>query len=159
MGRRVRSVMMIAAFLFCLGAGTGLAQDKPADNMDIVREKARTDKKLIVATALDLTEGEARAFWPVYNSYQSDMIEHYNRVSDLVSTFSASYQTMTDDTATKLLNDFLKLETSHAALLNKYLPKFRGVLPPRKVARFYQVENKLRALVNYELAREIPLIK
>jgi hypothetical protein len=159
MGRRVRSVMMIAAFLFCLGAGTVLAQDKPADNMDIVREKARTDKKLVVATALNLTEGEAKAFWPVYNSYQSDMIAHYDRVFKLVDAYAKSYETMTDENATQLLGEFLSLETDYIALLNSYVPRFRRVLPPVKVARLYQVENKLRALVDYEFARAIPLIK
>jgi len=159
MGRRVRSVMMIAAFLFCLGAGTVLAQDKPADNIDIVREKVRTDKKLVVATALNLTEAEAKAFWPVYNSYQSDMVAHYDRVFKFFDTFAKSYQTMTDETATQLLGEFLSLETDYIALLNSYVPRFRGVLPPVKVARLYQVENKLRALVDYEFARAIPLIK
>jgi hypothetical protein len=159
MGRRVRSVMMIAAFLFCLGAGTVLAQDKPADNMDIVREKVRTDKKLVVATALNLTEAEAKAFWPVYNSYQSDMIAHYDRVFKLVDAYAKSYETMTDENATQLLGEFLSLETDYIALLNSYVPRFRRVLPPVKVARLYQVENKLRALVDYEFARAIPLIK
>lgn len=159
MGRRVRSVMMIAAFLFCLGAGTVLAQDKPADNMDIVREKARTDKKLVVATALNLTEAEAKAFWPVYNSYQSDMIAHYDRVFKFVDAYAKAYETMTDENATQLLGEFLSLETDYIALLNSYVPRFRRVLPPVKVARLYQVENKLRALVDYEFARAIPLIK
>jgi hypothetical protein len=159
MRRRVRSVMMIAAFLFCLGAGTVLAQDKPADNMDIVREKARTDKKLVVATALNLTEGEAKAFWPVYNSYQSDMIAHYDRVFKFVDAYAKSYESMSDENATQLLGEFLSLETDYIALLNSYVPRFRRVLPPVKVARLYQVENKLRALVDYEFARAIPLIK
>ena len=159
MGRRVRGVMMIATFLFCLGAGTVLAQDKPADNMDIVREKVRTDKKLVVATALNLTEAEAKAFWPVYNSYQSDMIAHYDRVFKLVDAYAKSYETMTDENATQLLGEFLSLETDYIALLNSYVPRFRRVLPPVKVARLYQVENKLRALVDYEFARAIPLIK
>ena len=154
----IRTVVM-TVFLVTIATGIAVAQDKPADNSDIIREKVRADKKLLVSEALQLSETEAKGFWPVYNSYQSDMIEHYNRVGDLISTFSASYQTMNDETATKLLNDFLKLQTAHVALLNKYLPKFRGVLPPRKVARFYQVENKIRALVDYELARGIPLIK
>ena len=158
MGRR--SVMMIAAFLFCLGdGGTVLAQDKPADNMDIVREKARTDKKLVVATALNLTEGEAKAFWPVYNSYQSDMIAHYDRVFKFVDAYAKSYESMSDENATQLLGEFLSLETDYIALLNSYVPRFRRVLPPVKVARLYQVENKMRALVDYEFARTIPLIK
>jgi hypothetical protein len=66
---------------------------------------------------------------------------------------------MTDATSTKLLNDYLALEAEHVALLKSYLPRFQKVLPAKKVARLYQVENKIRALVNYDLARQIPLVK
>jgi len=159
MGSRFRGVILIPAVLACLAGGVAVAQDKPADTMEIFREKARADKKLVVATALNLTEGEAKAFWPVYNSYQSDMITHYNRVFELIDTFAKAYGSMADETATQLLGEFLALETDHVAILNSYAPRFRRVLPPVKVARLYQIENKLRALVNYELAREIPLIK
>lgn len=150
---------MVGAFLVSFVAGVAGAQDKPADTMEIFREKARADKKLVVATTLDLTEGEAKAFWPVYNAYQSDMITYYDRVVKLIDTFAKAYSSMTDETATKLLGEFLALETEHAAILKSYAPRFRRALPPVKVARLYQVENKMRALVNYEIAREIPLIK
>jgi hypothetical protein len=156
---RARGMILISGFLACLGGGLAGAQDKPADTMELLREKARADKKLVVATALNLTEGEAKVFWPVYNSYQSDMITYYNRVSKLLDTFAQEYGSMTDETATKLLGEFLALETDHVAILKSYAPRFRRVLPPVKVARLYQIENKMRALVNYELAREIPLIK
>jgi hypothetical protein len=149
----------MSALLACLAGGVAGAQDKPADTTEVLREKVRADKKLVVATALNLTEGEAKAFWPVYNAYQSDMIAYYNRVSKFLDTFAQAYGSMTDETATKLLGEYLALETDHIAILKAYAPKFRGVLPPVKVARLYQVENKMRALVNYELAREIPLAK
>ena len=55
--------------------------------------------------------------------------------------------------------DFLKLETDHAKLLTAYQPRFQKVLPPRKVARFYQLENKLRAALNYQLAQDVPFVK
>jgi hypothetical protein len=141
---------------------TGLAataQDKPSDNMEVLREKMRADKKAVVASVLQLTEGEAKAFWPVYNAYQSDMITHYDRVLNLINTFAKNYDTMSDEMALKLLDDYLALERDHIAILVKYVPRFKKVLPPKKVARLYQVENKARALVNYDLAREIPIVK
>jgi hypothetical protein len=66
---------------------------------------------------------------------------------------------MTDEVAAKLLVDYLALEQAHVALLRAYVPRFQKVLPAKKVTRLYQVENKLRALVNYELARQIPFVK
>jgi hypothetical protein len=151
--------MMIGAVLTCLVNGAAIAQEKPADQMEILREKARADKKLVVATALALTEGEAKAFWPVYNAYQSDMITHYDKLLSLIDRFDKAYDTMTDQTATQLLNEYLALEANHVALLKAYVPRFQRVLPALKVARLYQIENKMRALVNYDLARQIPLVK
>ena len=152
-------LIMVGSLLACLIGGVTLAQDKPAENIDVLREKLRADKKVVVASVLDLTEGEAKAFWPVYNAYQSDMVSHYERVMKLIDTFGKSYDSMTDEAATKLLTDYLALEKKHVAILSSYLPRFQKVLPAKKVARLYQTENKIRALVNYELAREIPLVK
>jgi hypothetical protein len=143
----------------CLAAGMAVAQDKPADNMEVLREKLRADKKAVVAEVLQLTEGEAKEFWPVYNAYQSDMVSHYDRLLKLIETYAQSYETMTDATATSLLKQYLGLERDHVAILTSYLPRFQKVLPPKKVAKLYQVENKARALVNYELARGIPIVK
>jgi hypothetical protein len=147
------------ASLACLLGSTAAAQDKPADLMDVLREKVRTDKKLVVAVALELTESEAKAFWPVYGAYQSDMIAHYDRVAKLINDYGAAYQSMDDATATQLLGEFVSIESDYAAMLTKYLPRFQKVLPPRKVARYYQLENKLRGILSYQLARDIPMVK
>ena len=160
MRRASGGLIAIGTLLACLVAGVAAtAQDKPADNMEVLREKMRADKKAVVASVLELTEGEAKVFWPVYNAYQGDMVSHYDRVLKLVDSYAKSYDAMTDATATSLLKQFLSLERDHVALLTAYLPRFEKVLPPRKIARLYQFENKARALVNYELARGIPLVK
>jgi len=159
----LRNLIALGSALACLMGGVAVAQDKsadkPADNMDVMREKLRADKKAVVAEVLQLTEGEAKAFWPVYNAYQSDMVTHYDRLLKLLDTYASSYETMTDGQATSILQQYLGLERDHVAILTSYLPRFQKVLPPKKVAKLYQVENKARALVNYELARGIPLVK
>ena len=159
MRSRARCVLVVAATLLSLVSGVVPAQEKPDATMEVLREKVRADKKLVVALALDLSESEAQGFWPVYGAYQSDMVAHYDRVAKLISDYSTAYQKMTDETATQLLGEFLALQSDHAALLQRYVPRFQRVLPPRKVARFYQVENKIRAMLDYQLAQDIPLVK
>ena len=159
MGCGSRSVIVIGSVLACLVGGVAGAQDRPADNMEILGEKMRADKKAVVASVRELTESEAKVFWPVYNAYQSDMISHYDRLLNFIDTYAKAYDTMTDETATKLLTRFLTLERDQVALLTAYVPRFQKVLPAKKVARLYQIENKVRALVNYELARGIPFVK
>ena len=154
-----RALIALASVLPCLMGGVAVAQDKPPDTMDALREQLRNDKRAVVASVLDLSESEGQAFWPVYNAYQSDMVSHYDKVLKLLETYAKNYDGLTDETATSLVKQFLGLERDHVAILTAYLPRFQKVLPPKKVARLYQIENKARALVNYELARGIPLAK
>src|SRR5262245_51816524 len=117
MRRRSPGLFLIGCLFACLVSAPALGQDKPADNMETLREKARADKKLVVASVLQRTEGEAKVFWPVYNAYQSDMVSHYDKLMKLLDTYSGSYDAMTDQMATKLLGDYLALEKMHVALL------------------------------------------
>jgi hypothetical protein len=155
----LRNLLAFGIVTACLMGGVAVAQDKPSDNMDVLREKLRADKKALVAEVLELTEGEAKAFWPVYNAYQSDMVTHYDRVLKFIDTYAKSYQAMNDQTATTLVKQFLAIERDHVAILTSYQPRFSKVLPPLKVGKLYQIENKARAVLNYELARGIPLVK
>lgn len=135
-----------------------MAEEPSADNMQIILEKIKADKKLLVAENMQLTEKEAKAFWPVYESYQNEQFLLRSRTLNLIKAYGDAYGTMTNKTAKKLLDEFMTIETLRLELRKAYLPKFRKVLPDVKVVRYYQIENKINAVVNYELAARIPLI-
>jgi hypothetical protein len=135
------------------------AQDKPADNMQIVLEKIRADKKLFIAENMQLTEAEAKAFWPVYERYQEELFLLRARTAKLINDFAEAYEKMTNETAKKLMDEYMTIETLGPKLRQTYLPKFRKVLPEIKVVRYYQIENKINAALIYELAANIPLMK
>ena len=150
---------MVLAITLIGFVGSAAAQDKAADNMDLVKEKIRTDKKLLIATNMQLTESEANAFWPIYESYQAELGKLRDREIKLIEKFAASYETMSDDVAKNLLDNSLSIDSDHQKLRQSYLAKFRGVLPDTKVARYYQLESKIDAVLEYELAKRIPLVR
>jgi hypothetical protein len=152
-------IAMVLAIMLIGFVGSAAAQDKPADNMDLVKEKIRTDKKLFIATNMQLTESEANAFWPVYEAYQADLAKLRDREIKLIEEFAAKFETMSDDAAKKLLDDSLSIDSDHQKLRQSYLSKIRGVLPDKKVARYYQLENKIDAVLEYEMAKRIPLVQ
>lgn len=159
-GKVRNSLIGIAVTMALIGfVGPAWAQDKPASNMDIVKEKIRTDKKLFIAENLQLTESEASAFWPVYGAYQAELEELYARMVALIESFAQNYSAMSDDMAKKILDDYLAIEADDLKLRQSYLPKFRAVMPDKKVARYYQLENKIDAITGYALAAKIPLFK
>ena len=155
--RGVFMVVLLAAVM--MWVVPALAQDKPADNMQILLEKIRADKKLLVAENMQFTEAEAKAFWPVYDQYQDELLALRTRTVKLIKDYVDAYGKMTDDTAKKLLDEYMTIQTVGPKLLQAYLPKFRKALPEIKVARYYQIENKIQAALMYELAAKIPLVE
>jgi hypothetical protein len=156
---RIGMVMVMVAALAGLGIPAG-AQDKPADNMQILRDKIKADKKLLVATNMELTESEATGFWPVYEQYQQQLANFNQRIDKLIQSYAAAYRTnsMTDEAAKNIIADFVAIEKGEAAMKAFFVPKLSQVLPPKKVARYFQIENKIRSALKYELADKIPLV-
>ena len=155
----MRRVGYWAVVLCWVVAGSALAQDKPADTMQILREKIQADKKLLVAANMGLTETEAQAFWPVYESYQKDLGLLNGRLLVLLQDYAKNYEAITDQAAKRLVGIYLAIEEDRIKLKRSYLPKLRQALPEKKVARYLQIENKVEAVIRYELAAQIPLVK
>jgi hypothetical protein len=129
------------------------------DNMQILRDKIKADKKLLVATNMELTNSEAKGFWPIYEDYQKDLGAINQRIGKMIESYAADYRakSLTDEKAKKLVDELIAVEKAEAAMKAKYAPKLGKVLPQVKVARYLQIENKIRALVKYELAGAVPL--
>ena len=156
----MRFLRLFVIALVALIAVPALAQEKPESNMDILRQKIKADKKLVVAANMDLTEAEAKAFWPVYDSFQADLQTLNERTGKLIVRYADLYHTMglTDDAAKSLLDEALAIEQAEVSMKQAYIPKLAAVLPATKVARYIQIENKIRAVIKYELADGIPLV-
>ena len=165
MARKLRGIFpVLAAGLIAFAVAfpaPAWTQDKPADNMQILLDKIKADKKLLVARNMDLTESEAQAFWPVYEQYQQTLANFNQRIVKLIETYAAAYRSnsMTNEEAKKLIGEFVAIERGEAAVKEYFVPKLQEVLPPKKVARYVQIETKIRAVVKYELADEVPLAR
>ena len=146
------------------GAGPGTTPEAPAEtqadeDLHLTRALINTERQALVTKAMDLTPGEMQRFWPLYREYRSETKKVGDRIVALINTYADNYQNLTDKTADKLLTEFVGIEQERARLKAQYLPKFKQVLPPRKVARFYQIENKLDIAILAEMAQAIPLAR
>jgi len=151
--------LTLVAAITILFVSPVVSQDKPADNMQILRDKIKADKKLLVASDMKLTDSEAKAFWPVYEKYQDELFLLRTRTLKLINDYADAYEKMSNDKAKTLLDELMNIDSLGLKLRQAYLPKFRQVLPEVKVVRYYQIENKINAALMYELAANIPLMK
>jgi hypothetical protein len=152
----VQVVLFAVAALLALPAAAQTASD-----MQILAEKIKADKKLVVAANMQLTEEEAKGFWPVYDAYQKDLAGINKRLAGVIRNYADVYNkgAVTDEAAKKLMNDYLAVEDSELKLRRSYVPRLEKVVPGVKVARYLQIENKIRAIIRYELAAQIPLVE
>ena len=156
-----RPLFLVTTLMAVLVACTppALAQEKPADTMELLRQKMQADKKLVVGANIELTESEAQRFWPIYEDYQRDLQKINQRIVALIERYAADYRnkSLTDEKAKPLIDEAVSIEQAEAQLKKAYVPKLSKVLPAKKVARYMQIENKIRAIVKYEIAGEVPL--
>jgi hypothetical protein len=151
--------------ILCVAALTAVpafAQSKPADtNMQILLDKVKADKKLVVAANMNLTEAEGKAFWVIYDAYQKDLQGLNERLAKTILAYAAAYNnnTLTDEQANSLANAVLAIDQDEVTMRKTYAAKLNGVLPGKKVARYLQIENKIRAVIRYEMADNIPLVE
>ena len=137
-----------------------MAQEAANTNMEIFMQKIKADKKLLVATNMELTDAEAKGFWPVYDAYQKELEQVNLRLGKVIKEYADAYNKgpVPNDTAKKLLNDALGVEEAELKLKRSYAEKMGKVLTATKVARYIQIENKVRAAVRFGLAAAIPLV-
>jgi hypothetical protein len=158
--RHVASLLLLAA----LAAAEPLVPVARAQKVDQwtqiqqIQADLKADRQAVVAANLPLTEAESKTFWPVYKEYRTEVERLGDRTAKLIASYAKAYASMTDAQADTFFTEWMAIERERAAVRDKYVPKVRSVLPVSKAARFFQIENKLDAIVNVALGSEIPLI-
>jgi hypothetical protein len=136
------------------------ADTSGTSSMEILRQKVKADKKFLVVSNMKLTDAEAKEFWPIYKAYQKDLHQINERLAKVIKDYAAAYNkgALSDDTAKKLLDEAIAIELAEVKLKQSYIPKLEKILPATKVARYIQIETKVRAIIRYGLADGIPLV-
>jgi hypothetical protein len=155
--------VLIAASLTCAPrahaaapVAEGAAQEATAD---VLLSTLRANRKAFVAVNLQLSDEQAKAFWPLYDRYAQEIGAIGDRVASLVTDYEKSYADLSNDKALQLITGYLDAEAERAKIRRGYLDEFAKILPGRTVARFFQLENKIDAVLRYELAKTIPVVE
>lgn len=155
---KVMSVVLAGAMLMAVPVFA--AEEQTDANMEILMQKIKADKKLLVASNMDLTDAEAKQFWPVYESYQKDLEGVNQQLGKTIAEYAKAFNkgSISNDTSKKLLNEALTIEEQETKLKRTYADKLGKILSANKVARYLQIETKVRSLIKFEMAQQIPLV-
>ena len=155
--------MLVCALLV---AGSMFTPAQPAHAQQDLKTRIETALELInkgsrevLDEELMLTDSEKAAFWPLYDKYVAERRVIGERYVRLIGAYLDRYTagSLTNDDADIILDAFFDIEMDTLQLRQRYVRRFRKILPGIKVARFFQLESKIRAEVDRALALAIPL--
>jgi hypothetical protein len=158
MTARFQKLLIGLAIMMFFTPALGLGAENNME-MELLTEKVKADKKLLVGLNMPLTNEEASNFWPLYDAYQKELQTVNQEIGRLIVEFAEAYAKgpIPNETAKRIMEDVFTLEEKEVQLKRTYVDKMGKVLPAWKVTRYMQIENKIRAALKFELARHIPL--
>jgi len=127
--------------------------------IELARSDLKTQKTLIIAQNIQFTDDEAVEFWPLHSQYSLALNKLLDERLQLLNEYAGIYQTMTDKQATALASKVFSWEEKRTKLKRTWFKKFSKVVPAKKAAQFFQIENQLNAALDLQLAAALPLIK
>ena len=153
---RTALLLAVAASLLAWPAQPATAQTA-TDEIEALRGLLKADRKVVIAEAMQLTDAESAAFWPLYREYRAQMDTLGDGIVKLVLEYADAYPNVPEDRAAKLLKNYLALEKDLVSVRAKHLKKIAKVLPASKVLRFAQLENRLDLVLRLQMASAVPL--
>jgi hypothetical protein len=166
---RTRPILIAALVIFCAAPARAEepaaapapapAAAAPDQGTALLLDTIRANRKALVEVNLGLSDEEEAKFWPVYERYQGELAPVQDRLVAVIEDYVKSYRGLSDEKAMTLLDQYLGVEEERAKVRRAYTDDFAAVLPGKKVARFYQIENKMDAVLRYDLAAGIPVVE
>ena len=159
-----KSLLFTVALVLCLTTATAAvaapaASAKPAEaDLNLMLASIRANRRALVAVNLNLPADEAAKFWPLYDRYQTEMNSFGDRLAALLADYSTHFRDLSNEKALQLMKDYLAIEADRAEARRLYFDEFAKALPGRTVARFFQIDNKMDAVLRYDLAAAIPVV-
>ena len=128
------------------------------DEIELIRVIIEAERKVVVATNMNLSDAESEAFWPVYNEFETAVRSVNDKRLKILIELSRNFETLTDEQAADLLEEHFKFQEERVKVRKSYMKKFKKVLSGKQLARFYQIDGKIDTIIDFDIARAVPLV-
>jgi ferritin len=142
-----------------LGSAVPSRAQSTADEIELVRSIVQTGRKAVVAKNMKFSDAESEAFWPVYNEFETAMRAVNDRRVKVLTELAQDFETLTDEQAIDLLEQFFKFQQERVKVRKSFIKKFKKVLSGKQLTRFYQIDSKIDTMIDFDIARTVPLVQ
>lgn len=114
-------------------------------------EMLNAEKIAFFTQKLNLTPQESEKFWPVYNEYWERKNQIFDNKRTAMKYCSKNLETMSDVEITKYADMYVNFQKQESDLLIEFNEKFKQVLPPKKVFKFYQTDYDFKTYLLHQI--------
>jgi hypothetical protein len=151
----MRKVLILVSIILIAG-GAMFSQEA---YLELLRSDLRTQKVALVTEAMELTDAQSEVFWPIFRKYDAELATLNDQRIALIKDYAQNFDKMTDAKADELTKKVFSLLEKRLKLQEDYYLQFTEALGSIVAARFMQAERQINALVDLQIASELPLIK
>jgi len=152
MKRALLTIIFIAGSFFIASAQT------EKEDIAIAQSIFGKTKKAVISDNIQISETEQKAFWALYDQYETKSNEINMARLDLIKRYADNYNTLTDESAAKLATDYIDNSAKYFALYKDFFPKFKKVMGGVKAATLIQLEIYMQTAIQANLQSQIPVI-
>jgi hypothetical protein len=151
------AVVLLSLSVFSNVAAAQSSEPSLDSYIESLRADLRADKVAIITQAMQFSDQDSKAFWPVYRKYEADLTKVNDQRLALIKSYSEKFASMTDADAKAMIDQGIDFESRRTDVKKKYAREFqKSGLSPLTVAKFLQLEHRLDLLVDLKIASELP---
>lgn len=154
MNRALIYVSILLTGFILLGVNPTMADNKPPQTQDPV-----IARRNLVAKALGVDPARGEKFWPIYDKYQKELDHFRSARLELLSTMGENFDNMSEEDAGLITEQRLKIERGRLELMERTMKELASILTKRELARFLQIELKIKAFIDSGVEEEIPILQ
>ena len=154
-----KSVLLTSTFAILMMSGISRAQTQQVSvnsAIEVARAGSRAERANIIGRAMNFSDKDASAFWPVYRQYEYERSKLDDSRVVVMKEYSEKYPNLTDAEAKAMAERMFEFDSRLAALKKTYFKKFNKVLPALTVTKFFQLDRRIDLLADMNLETSLP---
>ena len=154
----MKKSIFISVLLF---AASCFAQIKSFESeyVEMLKKDIQAESRNIVANNLTLTDEQAKIFWPLYDEYDAAYDKLVDERVDIIKDYMMHYYGMDEETGKDLITKSMDLKEKAVDLQKEYINKMLEGLPISVVGKFFQIDNRIAAIIDITRMTNLPLVR
>ena len=130
-----------------------------SDYVEMLKKNIQDESRMIVADNLTLTEEQAEIFWPLYDEYDAAYDKLVDERVKVIEDYMMNYYGLDEETGKELITKSIELKQKVVDIQKEYINKMLDVLPISVVGKFFQIDNRIAAIIDIARMANIPFVR